>query len=333
MTGTARSGRLVAFAAVVVVAIAIVGVSLWRARPSAPAAATTPEGVAPPGGLTSMPPAPVIAVRHLAPGDGWSALAFAPLAAPEGPRYVTSLRCERIHVGGGRGLCLQAEGLAGRALVFDSQQAVQLTVPLTGPPSRARVSRDGRFAAFTVFESGHSYADDTFSTRTTILDLERGTPLPDLETWVTRQGERRVTRQDINYWGVTFVPDGRSFYATLAFGGTPYLVEGDLVSREMRVLAAKVECPSLSPDGRRIAFKRAEGLRWRLWVRELASGVEHVVGGETRSIDDQVEWLDDGRLLYQFPSDDGNNLWVADVDGPAPARVFMHEAWSPAILR
>ena len=28
-------------------------------------------------------------------------------------------------------------------------------------------------------------------------------------------------------------------------------------------------------------------------LRDLASGVEHVVAGETRSIDDQVEWLDD----------------------------------------
>jgi hypothetical protein len=334
MTNDARRRRLAAFAVVVALAIVAVGVSLWRARPSTPAAATAPDVPLAPAGLTAMPPAPAIAVRHLAPGDGWSALAFAPLGAPDGPRFVTALRCERVHVSGaGRGLCLQAQGLTGRALVFDARQAVQLTVPLTGPPSRARVSRDGRFAAFTVFESGHSYADDTFSTRTTILDLERGTPLPDLETWTARRGTTRVTRQDINYWGVTFVPDGRRFYATLAFGGTPYLVEGDLVSHEMRVLAPEVECPSLSPDGRRLAFKRAEGLRWRLWVRDLGSGAEHVVAGETRSIDDQVEWLDDGRLLYQFPSDDGNNLWVVDVDAAAPAQVFMREAWSPAVVR
>lgn len=333
MSTATRRGRLAAFAVVVVAAVAVVGGSLWRARPSAPAAATTPAGAAAPARLSAMPPPPSIAVRMLTPGEAWSALAFAPLTAPDGPRFVTELRCERIHVAGGRGLCLQAEGLTGRAIVFDHQQAVQWTLPLTGPPSRARVSRDGRVAAYTVFESGHSYADDTFSTRTTILDLERGTPLPDLETWTARQGETRVTRQDVNYWGVTFVPDGRRFYATLAFGGTPYLVEGDLATREVRVLVPQVECPSLSPDGRRIAFKRAAGLRWRLWVRDLASGVEHVVAGETRSVDDQVEWLDDGRLLYQYPSDDGNNLWVVDVNGAAPAQVFMREAWSPAILR
>lgn len=333
MSETARSRRLAAFGVVVAVAVGIVAVSVWRARPSAPAAAIPPSGAAAPSRLPAMPERPVIAVRQLRPDDGWNALAFAPLANPDGPRYVTALHCERLHVGGGRGLCLQAEGLTGRAVVFDAQQTVQWTVPLTGPPSRARVSRDGRFAAYTVFESGHSYADDTFSTRTTILDLERGTALPDLETWPVHQGTTRVARQDINYWGVTFVPDGRHFYATLAFGGTPYLVEGDLVAREMRVLAAKVECPSLSPDGRRIAFKRAEGLRWRFWVRDVASGAEHAVAGETRSVDDQVEWLDDARLLYQFPSDDGNNLWAVPVDGGGPAQVFMREAWSPAVLR
>lgn len=333
MSFDARRGRLAAFALVVVVAAAIVGGSVWRARQSAPDMTTAPAGAAEAPRLDAMPSLPVIAVRSLAPGEGWNALAFAPLDAPEGPRFVTSLRCERLHVGGGRGLCLQAQGLTGHAVVFDARQQVQLTLPLTGPPSRARVSRDGRFAAFTVFESGHSYADDTFSTRTTIVDLERGTPLPDLETWVAHQGTRPVSRQDVNYWGVTFAPDGRRFYATLAFDKTPYLVEGDLETREMRVLAPHVECPSLSPDGRRVAFKRAEGLRWRLWVRDLASGAEHVVAGETRSIDDQVEWLDDGRLLYQFPSDDGNNVWVAGVDGAAPPQVFMREAWSPAVVR
>lgn len=322
--------RVVAFGAVVVLTGAALAVSLWRTRTAPPGPAAAPAVALP---LAAPPDRPFIAVRHLVPGDGWGRAALVPLPAPDGPRFVTPLRCDRVHFAGGRGVCLEAAGLTGRAVIVDAAWQPRASLALTGPPSRARVSRDGRFAAFTVFEQGHSYADDVFSTRTTIVDTETGTPLPDLETWPAWQGATRVQRVDVNYWGVTFEPDGRHVYATLAFGGTPYLVRGDLAAREFRVVARDVECPSLSPDGRRVAFKRADGLRWRLWVRDLATGAEHPVAGETRSIDDQVEWLDDARLLYQFPSDEGNHVWVAETDAAAPARVFIRDAWSPAVVR
>lgn len=324
--------RLAWFAVVCVAATALVVWSLARTRQAAAPAATTVA--APAAGLSTPPAAPYLLVRHLAPGAGWSRLALAPLAAPDGPRFVTPLTCVRAYFAGGRGLCLASNGADGRALVFDEHFDVRHTIALTGPPSRARVSRDGRRGAVTVFESGHSYLDVGFSTRTTIVDLAAGTAIADLESFAVWQGARRVRRVDINFWGVTFAPDGNRFFATLAFGGTPYLVEGDIDRREARVLVPHVECPSLSPDGTRLAFKRADGLRWRLWV----VAVDHldtprIVDGETRSIDDQVEWLDDGHLLYQFPSDDGNNLWSVAVDGVDPARRFMSEAWSPAIVR
>jgi hypothetical protein len=155
----------------------------------------------------------------------------------------------------------------------------------------------------------------------------------DLETFAFHNGDERIRRVDVNVWGVTFAADGNRFHATVAYGGTPYLVEGDIDRREARVIAKDVECPSLSPDGKTIAFKRAEGLRWRLWTRDTASGDERLVSGETRNIDDQVERLDDRRLLYQFPSDEGNNLWALDVRGGSPPIRFMADAWSPAVVR
>ena len=326
MTHRARS---LAFVVVVAVAAAAIGASLWRASRSRQ---VPPAAVAAPG-LATAPSRPFVAVRHLAAGEAWGHVAMAPLDAADGPRHLTALRCDRAYFAGERGICLQADGLTGRALLVDDRMQLVATLPLTGPPSRARLSRDGRWGAFTVFEQGHSYADDTFSTRTTIVDMASGQPLPDLESFTVWQDDNQVKRADVNYWGVTFAADSRRFYATLAFGGTPYLVEGDLAARRVRIIASDVECPSLSPDGRRIAFKRASGLRWRLWVRELASGAEHAVEGETRSIDDQVEWLDDAHLLYQFPSDDGNIVYVADVDGATPARLFMRDAWSPSVVR
>ena len=50
------------------------------------------------------------------------------------------------------------------AFVFDRSFERRQTIALTGPPIRVRVAPDGRRAALTVFERGHSYADEAFST-------------------------------------------------------------------------------------------------------------------------------------------------------------------------
>ena len=66
------------------------------------------------------------------------------------------------------------------------------------------------------------------------------------------------------------------------------------------MIAANVECPSLSPDDKEIAFKRrlaGPGVRWRLSVLDLATMKVHPLA-ETRSVDDQVEWLNGSTVLY-----------------------------------
>ena len=145
---------------------------------------------------------------------------------------------------------------------------------LTGPPSRTRLSPDGRRAAFTVFDEGHSYADGVFSTRTTIVDTIAGTAIGELESWkVTRDGVPFVNR-DFNFWGVTFAPDGNTFYATLRTQGSAYLIEGKVDTREARVLMQGAECPSLSPDQSRIAFKKrlgGSGGWWQLSLFDLST--------------------------------------------------------------
>ena len=69
----------------------------------------------------------------------------------------------------------------------------------------------------------------------------------------------------------------------------------------MQVLRENVECPSLSPDQRHLAFKSrlANGREWRVHVLELATMREWAIETETRSIDDQIEWLDNGHVLYR----------------------------------
>jgi dipeptidyl aminopeptidase/acylaminoacyl peptidase len=156
--------------------------------------------------------------------------------------------------------------------------------------------------------------------------MERGKVLTDLERFdVTRNG-KPFKAIDFNFWGVTF-RDDRRFYASLQSAGDIYLVEGDVETRKARVVDEGVECPSLSPNGRRIAFKKRQGNRWRLHVLQLGSGRKTPLA-ELRSVDDQVEWLDDGRILYALEGD----LWVVRADGRGRPRIYREDALSPAVV-
>ncbi|MEV6205805.1 hypothetical protein [Kitasatospora sp. NPDC051914] len=140
---------------------------------------------------------------------------------------------------------------------------------------------------------------------------------------ITRDG-RPYRAADVNYWGVTFTADDNRFYATLATGGRRHLVEGDLAAPTVRTVADNVECPSLSPDGRRIAFEQAvDGdpvKGWRPAVMDLASGAVRVLP-EQRSVDDQPAWLDDATVAYALQRPDGvNDVWSVPADGPAAPR-------------
>ena len=74
---------------------------------------------------------------------------------------------------------------------------------------------------------------------------------------------------------------------------------------------------------------------WRLYVLDLETMVERPIAGETRFIDDQAEWLDNTQVLYAVarPGTATSDAWVAPVDGPGPARVFLTEAESPIVVR
>lgn len=250
------------------------------------------------------------------------------------PRQLSGrqLDCERVYYAGGRGLCLTTAetGLRFEAAVFDSSLRPLQWLPLTGLPSRARVSRDGRYGAITVFVYGHSYlGTGGFSTATTLVDMRAGSELGNLEDFeVSKEGEP-FDAADFNFWGVTFAASSNRFYATLRAGGHYYLVEGNVRRRTMRILREGVECPSLSPDGTRIAFKSRIGEedRWQLKVLDLATLTDHAVG-ERRSIDDQVEWLDGATLVYS----DGFDLYTVSADGRGAPRLILRNASSPVSL-
>jgi hypothetical protein len=268
-------------------------------------------------------------------GPYWAQVALVPTDAPDAPRTILPLKCRRLHYAAGRGLCLTEDpGFVPtyHLYLFGPDFEILHKVTLSGLPSRARVSPDGRRGATTVFVSGHSYADASFSTETVLMDLTTGAKVGNLETFaVTRDGQP-FKSVDFNFWGVTFAADGNRFYATLSTRGQTYLVEGDIAARRMQVLRPNVECPSLSPDGTRLAFKKRirGGLApaWRFYVLALATLTETPIA-EPRSVDDQIEWLDDQQLLYEIAPD----LWTVPADGSGEPRTFIRRAMSPAVIR
>ncbi|MGW8361044.1 TolB family protein [Streptomyces wedmorensis] len=255
-------------------------------------------------------------------------------SAPGG-RVVGGPSCDRFHAAGPTALCLQRRpGVPARsyALVLDRNLRELRRIALPGIPSRARVSASGQMLSWTMFATGDSYARSSFSTRTSILDLRTGYLVKNIEQIPLTLGGRRHHAPDVNYWGVTFAADDNRFYATVSTGGRTHLVEGDMRSWSARALRENTECPSLSPDGTRIAFKKrvSDGPRepWRLYVYDLSSGREHPVA-ERRGIDDQALWTDGRTLAYGY----GGAVWSVPADGSGAPRRLVSGASSPAAPR
>ncbi|SDJ04277.1 hypothetical protein [Nonomuraea jiangxiensis] len=255
---------------------------------------------------------------------------------PGGPREVTEVACDRVYAAAATVACLEPVGAlsATRLVVMDERLRERKTVPLTGFPNRLRVSASGRMVSWTLFLDGHSYATTGFATRSGVLDLRSGRLVNSLEDFAITRDGLPYRNVDVNYWGVTFTSDDNRFYATLSTGGHRYLVEGDLAARTVRTLRDNVECPSLSPDGTRIAYKSAvdgdPAKGWRLSVLDLASG-RSTPTAETRSVDDQPAWLDGRTVAYALQSSDGtNDTWSVPADGTGAPHLLVPGANSPS---
>jgi len=300
----------------------------------------------------------VLYFRTGASPDILGKLAVTPLDALDRISYSSQLSCARVHFSGGIGVCLTREAVPGgegrkeigladlfgpasftgySAVVFDSQlRSVARNVKLNGFPSRVRVSPSGRLAAVTVFLSGQSYAALKFSTQTTIIDVGSGKILADVETFAVTRNGQTFHSPDFNFWGVTFSRDEGIFYATLWSTGKTYLVKCDLAKHAAEVIYEGVECPSLSPDNARIAFKKRTGFIggpaiWRISLLDLRTLTDAPLG-ETRSVDDQVEWLDNNHILYSITENDKSNIWILPADPNGSPHLWLTGASSPAVV-
>jgi hypothetical protein len=274
----------------------------------------------------------------------YGSLGVVSLSSPHDTRRFAPFQCDRVHFANNRGVCLTADRgvfTTYTAVVFDARFTELRRVSLAGMPSRTRVSPDGRYAAVTVFVTGHAYDQAGFSTRTTLLNAADGTILAeDLEQFSVERDGTSWRAPDFNFWGVTFERGSDVFFATLGSGGHEYLVKGSISGRRVAVLRQGVECPSLSPDGTRLVYKKRvfTGFRltWRLHLLDLRTmGATPLA--ETRTVDDQVEWLDNEHVLYALPdANEGSaesTIWTLRADGSGTPQQFLGDGYSPVVVR
>jgi hypothetical protein len=297
--------------------------------------------VAPQSDLASYLDGDRLVFSSAGPKD-FAQVAVAKASDPGGPRAMVDLDCDRIDVSPNGGFCVQNQhdllgGVEG--VILDAHLKERRRVPLSGIPSRARVSDDGKYASTTMFVTGDSYAPGSFSTRTSIFRMKTGELIGNLEDFRVTKGGKVVNAVDENYWGVTFAPDSDTFYATLATGGKTYLIKGSVSKKRAKVIYDDVECPSVSPDGTKIAYKKStsgalDTPTWRLHVLDLATMKNHALN-EKNTVDDQVEWIDDTHVAYaRLTSPDEvqqTNVWEVPVEGKGKPRRLVLLAGSPSI--
>ncbi len=324
-----------------IVFVAVVGYAVYSRRGLEAAAAGGPLAPVDAARVAETRLRSHVLFRVTALGPSYGQVGMVPVDTPTQPPVMTGLTCDRVYASRDNGLCLQADRgvfTTYRAIAFDASFAERHSFKLAGAPSRTRVASSAPLGVSTVFVTGDSYAGGNFSTRTNLYDLRTHAVIADLETFTVLRDGQPFKRQDFNFWGVTFRDDGERFYATLATGGALHLVEGVVGQRGMTVIGADVECPMLSPDGTRLAYKRRmlEGGRvmWRLRVLDLDTRAITDIQ-EARNVDDQPEWMNNAHLLYALPraGTGSSDIWTAPADGTGSPQLFIPDAFSPAVVR
>lgn len=333
--------RLLAFVAIVVALVAGAGIyvvtegrEVRAQRSSEPDALRTP--------VASVTDGSRIVFRHTGIDNQYGVVAIVPLDDPGGARAFTDVACDRVAARPAGASCLFTDaGVTTSFAVkeYDPAWNEVGSTPLPGTPSRTRLSPDGSLVATTVFVSGHSYMSSGFSTATEVHEFGGGDRWGNLEEFDLTVDGRAVNPVDRNIWGVTFVDD-ETFYATVATGDRTLLVEGSLSDRALTSVSPDAECPSLSPDGSRVAFKvdvdPGRPVVWQVAVQDLVTGERTVLAQGPRGLDDQVEWLDDDTLLYGLPRADEpgvTDVWSVDADAAAEPELLIEHAWSPTVVR
>jgi len=309
-------------------------------NPSRPTSVPEPEATAIP-----QSPAPAVGevlVVNRVPGDDYGRLA---IRHGDGSRTLLDRWCLRVHIAAQHGVCLSQQDSflpQYETTIFRADNPGELVKNYASAlPSRARVSPGGTFSAVTAFVTGTSY-EDVSGEATTIVTIDEiiGTSRTRAIRQFTVEGEHeRYQNLSAQYWGLTFADDDE-FYITGFYGEFPEIMQGSLATMTVEPTGWEGSCPSLSPDAKTLVFKekRADG-GFDLIAIELATN-ERWTLNEKRSVDDQVEWLDNDTILYALHPEGGDSpvqpefdIWMLDIDGGSEPVLFLPNADSPAVRR
>jgi|GEM_PF-1468932 len=90
--------------------------------------------------------------------------------------------------------------------------------------------------------------------------------------------------------------------------------------------------PSLSPDGKRIAYARLQGESWDIWVRDIRGVAVRNITAGSNSVNLEPAFSPDGKSIAFFSTRGGGGIYVVSAAG-GPARRLsgfgFHPAWSP----
>jgi hypothetical protein len=284
--------------------------------------------------LAAIQAGPHVVFQDVIRDPDYAHVSLVPLDAPAGPRVASELICERVHMVSGQGICLsgehEAESRYYYAITFGEDFLPRERIPLAGPPTFARVSPNGRYGAASVLTEPPSEEDPEAPTQTLLIDIAEGTVLGDIEAFALSRNGVPFDAPERDLWGVTFGADNDRFHATLRTAGNLYLVDGSVQGRRLDVLHPNVSAPAVSPDGTRVAYAKLVsniGPTFRFHVLDLATMTETPLA-EATSIDDQMEWLDDERLLYGL----GTDTWLVPSDGSGEPSAFLLDGLSPSVV-
>ena len=283
-----------------------------------------------------------VLVINRVPGDDYGRLA---IRHADGTRTLLDRKCMRVHFAAEHGVCLsQNDGIVPTftTTFFESVNPnVEIKAYPSALPSRARISPDGTFSAVTAFVTGTSYVDIGTETTTivTIDEIESTRLLRGLAQFPINSDEARYRNLDPQYWGMTFV-DEDEFYITGYYGQEPEVMRGWIDEMVLEPTGWVGSCPSLSPDGKTLVFKEMlPNGTFELVAVDLETNDKWKLG-ETRSVDDQVEWLDNDTILYALHPDGADgavqpefDIWMIDIAEGSEPVLFLPNADSPAVAR
>lgn len=306
------------------------------------------QGEAAPVEPSPIEPGAVVGINRV-PGDDYGRVV---VLHADGTRQLLERRCERLHIAAQLGICVSREesfGLATFTARYLDAADTELREVRNFPsqlPSRARVSPSGTLVSTTAFVTGTSYADIGGEAETLAIvdEADASTNLRGLTQFEVLSRDDRYQGVVGEYWGVSFV-DEDQFWVTGFFGEEPEVLEGSVSRGVLTPSGLAGSCPSVSPDGSTLVFKRLQddGEGFDLVAANLDSGTTWLLG-ESRSVDDQVEWLDDDTILYALHTnsvEEGGaavaqpqfDIWSLDIAEGSEPQLFLPAADSPAAIR